>query len=96
MLDERPIKIQLSEAGKRKSANKKNILKQKNRRLAEMRNETKSFTKSGKNYSREIKKEIRKEKEQKERIWARRKAKIQAKRAAKAARWLPVICYVIF
>lgn len=39
MLDERPIKIQLSEAGKKKSANKKNILKQKNRKLAEMRNE---------------------------------------------------------
>lgn len=41
MLDERPIKIQLSEAGKKKSANKKNILKQKNRKLAEMRNEVK-------------------------------------------------------
>lgn len=39
MLDDRPIKIQLSEAGKKKSANKKNILKQKNRKLAEMRNE---------------------------------------------------------
>lgn len=39
MLDERPIKIQLSEAGKKKSANKKNIIKQKNRKLSEMRNE---------------------------------------------------------
>lgn len=43
MLDDRPIKIQLSEAGKKKSANKKNILKQKNRKLAEMRNEVKIF-----------------------------------------------------
>lgn len=46
MLDDRPIKIQLSEAGKKKSANKKNILKQKNRKLAEMRNEVR---KSGSN-----------------------------------------------
>lgn len=75
MLDERPIKVQLSEAGKKKSANKKNILKQKNRKLAEMRNETKSFTKSGKNYDKSIKKEIAKEKMQQQKIWERRKAR---------------------
>ncbi|XP_073847283.1 uncharacterized protein [Musca autumnalis] len=44
------IKVQFSEAGKKKSANKKNIMKQKNRKLAEMRNENKLFTKSGKFY----------------------------------------------
>lgn len=54
----RPIKVQFSEAGKKKSANKKNIMKQKNRKLAEMRNEHKTFTKSGKFYDKNIKKEI--------------------------------------
>lgn len=82
MLDERTIKIQLSEAGKKKSANKKNILKQKNRRLAVLRNETKSFTKSGKNYSKDIKKELQKERDTQD----RRRAKIKEKRAAKLAR----------
>ena len=52
------IKVQFSEAGKKKSANKKNIMKQKNRKLAEMRNEHKTFTKSGKFYDKNIKKEI--------------------------------------
>lgn len=50
MLNSKQIKIQLSEAGKKKSANKKNILKQKNRKLAEMRNEDKQFLKSGKDF----------------------------------------------
>lgn len=50
MLNNKQIKIQLSEAGKKKSANKKNILKQKNRKLAEMRNEDKQFLKSGKDF----------------------------------------------
>lgn len=54
----RHIKVQFSEAGKKKSANKKNIMKQKNRKLAEMRNEHKTFTKSGKFYDKNIKKEI--------------------------------------
>lgn len=54
----RYIKVQFSEAGKKKSANKKNIMKQKNRKLAEMRNEHKKFTKSGKFYDKNIKKEI--------------------------------------
>ncbi|KAM7345605.1 uncharacterized protein ACRADG_011838 [Cochliomyia hominivorax] len=54
----RLIKVQFSEAGKKKSANKKNIMKQKNRKLAEMRNEYKTFTKSGKFYDKNIKKEI--------------------------------------
>lgn len=49
-LDGRQIKVQISEAGKKKSANKKNIMKQKNRVLAEMRNESKSFLKSGKSF----------------------------------------------
>lgn len=75
MLDERPIKVQLSEAGKKKSANKKNILKQKNRKLAEMRNESKSFSKSGKNYDKTIKKEIAKEKMQQQKMWDRMKAR---------------------
>lgn len=75
MLDERPIKVQLSEAGKKKSANKKNILKQKNRKLSEMRNESKPFTKSGKNYDKTIKKEIAKEKLQQQKMWERRKAR---------------------
>lgn len=74
-LDERPIKVQLSEAGTKKSANKKNILKQKNRKLAEMRKETKSFTKSGKNYDKTIKKEIAKEQLQRTIIIERKKAR---------------------
>ncbi|XP_023304365.2 nucleolin [Lucilia cuprina] len=57
-LQGRFIKVQFSEAGKKKSANKKNIMKQKNRKLAEMRNEHKTFTKSGKFYDKNIKKEI--------------------------------------
>lgn len=69
--------MQLSEAGKKKSANKKNILKQKNRKLAEMRNETKLFSKSGKNYDKTIKKEIAKEKMQQQKMWERRKARKQ-------------------
>ncbi|XP_017492599.1 PREDICTED: nucleolar protein 12 [Rhagoletis zephyria] len=56
-LQGRTIKVQFSEAGKKKSANKKNILKQKNRKLAEMRNEQKTFTKSGKFYDKNLKKE---------------------------------------
>ncbi|KAJ6633000.1 putative RNA-binding protein [Pseudolycoriella hygida] len=80
ILDERPIKIQLSEAGKKKSANKKNILKQKNRKLAEMRNETKTFSKSGKNYDKSIKKEIAKEKLQQTKLWERRKARREKKK----------------
>ena len=60
-LDGRKIKVQISEAGKKKSANKKNIIKQKNRRLAEMRNEQKTFTKSGKFYDKTLKKEKAKE-----------------------------------
>lgn len=56
-LQGRRIKVQFSEGGKKKSANKKNILKQKNRKLAEMRNERKAFTKSGKFYDKTIKKE---------------------------------------
>ncbi|KAH8413821.1 hypothetical protein KR222_008841 [Zaprionus bogoriensis] len=56
-LQGRRIKVQISEAGKKKSANKKNIIKQKNRKLAEMRNEQKTFTKSGKFYDKDLKKE---------------------------------------
>lgn len=56
-LQGRKIKVQISEAGKKKSANKKNIIKQKNRKLAEMRNEDKTFTKSGKFYDKELKKD---------------------------------------
>ncbi|KAH8299408.1 hypothetical protein KR044_001042 [Drosophila immigrans] len=56
-LQGRKIKVQISEAGKKKSANKKNIIKQKNRKLAEMRNEQKTFTKSGKFYDKDLKKE---------------------------------------
>uniref|UniRef100_A0A1A9WQQ7 RRM domain-containing protein n=1 Tax=Glossina brevipalpis TaxID=37001 RepID=A0A1A9WQQ7_9MUSC len=56
-LQGRRIKVQFSEGGKKKSANKKNILKQKNRKLAEMRNEVKAFTKSGKFYDKTLKKE---------------------------------------
>ncbi|XP_001361217.1 uncharacterized RNA-binding protein C365.04c [Drosophila pseudoobscura] len=60
-LQGRRIKVQISEAGKKKSANKKNIIKQKNRKLAEMRNEQKTFTKSGKFYDKDLKKEKAKE-----------------------------------
>ncbi|KAH8301772.1 uncharacterized protein [Drosophila kikkawai] len=60
-LQGRKIKVQISEAGKKKSANKKNIIKQKNRKLAEMRNEQKTFTKSGKFYDKDLKKEKAKE-----------------------------------
>ena len=67
-LDSYKIKIQVSEGGKKKSANKKNILKQKNRKLAEMRNEGKQFSRSGKGYNKEIKKEI--EQKQLERLRA--------------------------
>lgn len=67
ILEGRQIKIQISEAGKKKSANKKNIIKQKNRILAEMRNESKSFLKSGKSFSQT--------KTGKKRAWARSKEK---------------------
>lgn len=60
-LQGRKIKVQISEAGKKKSANKKNIMKQKNRKLAEMRSEQKFFTKSGKFYDKTLKKEKAKE-----------------------------------
>ncbi|EDW01617.1 uncharacterized RNA-binding protein C365.04c [Drosophila grimshawi] len=60
-LQGRKIKVQISEAGKKKSANKKNIMKQKNRKLAEMRNEQKTFTKSGKFFDKDLKKEKAKE-----------------------------------
>lgn len=50
LMDGKQIKVQISEGGKKKSANKKNIMKQKNRCLAEFRNETKSFLKSGKSF----------------------------------------------
>ncbi|XP_017070515.2 uncharacterized RNA-binding protein C365.04c [Drosophila eugracilis] len=60
-LQGRHIKVQISEAGKKKSANKKNIIKQKNRKLAEMRHEQKTFTKSGKFYDKDLKKEKAKE-----------------------------------
>ncbi|XP_055859198.1 uncharacterized protein LOC129921413 [Episyrphus balteatus] len=60
-LQGRKIKVQISEAGKKKSANKKNIMKQKNRKLAEMRSEQKFFTKSGKYYDKTLKKEKAKE-----------------------------------
>lgn len=63
MLQGRQIKVQISEAGKKKSANKKNIMKQKNRVLAEMRNESKSFLKSGTSFSQT--------KTGKKRAWAR-------------------------
>lgn len=59
-LNNKPLKIQISEGGKKKTANKKNIIKQKNRKLAEMRNEPKAFNKSGKFYDKSIKKEISK------------------------------------
>lgn len=74
-LDNYTIKVQISEAGKKKSANKKNILKQKNRKLAEMRNETKQFQKSGKGYDKTIKKEIKQNKMQQDRRLAKKAAK---------------------
>lgn len=70
-LDTYIIKIQVSEGGKKKSANKKNILKQKNRKLAEMRNEGKQFERSGKGYSKTIKRELKQQKMQIERRIAR-------------------------
>lgn len=73
-LDSYKIKIQVSEGGKKKSANKKNILKQKNRKLAEMRNEVKQFTKSGKGYSKTIKKEIKQKQIQQARRLERKKS----------------------
>lgn len=71
-LDNYTIKVQISEAGKKKSANKKNILKQKNRKLAEMRNETKQFQRSGKGYDKTLKKEIQQQKMQQNRRLARK------------------------
>lgn len=76
-LDNYTIKVQISEAGKKKSANKKNILKQKNRKLAEMRNETKQFQRSGKGYDKTIKKEINQQKIQQNRRLAKKQAKKQ-------------------
>lgn len=70
-MDNYAIKIQVSEGGKKKSANKKNILKQKNRKLAEMRNEGKQFERSGKGFSKTIKREIKQRKIQQERRIAR-------------------------
>lgn len=66
------MKIQVSEGGKKKSANKKNIIKQKNRKLAEMRNEGKQFSRSGKGYDKTIKKEIRQKQMQQERRLAKK------------------------
>lgn len=74
-MDGRPIKIQVSEGGKKKSANKKNILKQKNRKLAEMRNEPKQFNRSGKGYDKTIKKEIHQRKMQMNRRLAKKQNK---------------------
>lgn len=74
-IDNYTIKIQISEGGKKKSANKKNILKQKNRKLAEMRQETKQFSRSGKGYSKTIKKEIKQQKMQQERRLAKKQKK---------------------
>lgn len=71
ILDNYIIKIQVSEGGKKKSANKKNILKQKNRKLAEMRNEGKQFERSGKGYSKTIKRELKQQKIQIEKRIAR-------------------------
>lgn len=73
-LQGRKIKVQISEAGKKKSANKKNIIKQKNRKLAEMRNEQKTFTKSGKFYDKDLKKEKAKDLLARKR-WRKPKAK---------------------
>lgn len=78
-LDSYTIKVQISEGGKKKSANKKNILKQKNRKLAEMRNEGKQFQRSGKGYDKTIKKEINQRKMQQNRRLAKKAAKKQAK-----------------
>lgn len=72
-LDNYKVKIQVSEGGKKKSANKKNILKQKNRKLAEMRHEGKQFNKSGKGYDKTIKKEIRQRQFQQNRRLAKKK-----------------------
>lgn len=69
------MKIQVSEGGKKKSANKKNIIKQKNRKLAEMRNEGKQFNRSGKGFDKTIKKEIRQKQMQQERRLAKKKLK---------------------
>lgn len=74
-LDNYTIKVQISEGGKKKSANKKNILKQKNRKLAEMRNEGKQFQRSGKGYDKTIKKEIHQQKMQQNRRLAKKQAK---------------------
>ncbi|XP_031639084.1 nucleolin-like [Contarinia nasturtii] len=76
-LDNYTIKVQISEGGKKKSANKKNILKQKNRKLAEMRNEGKAFQRSGKGYDKTIKKEINQRKIQQNRRLAKKQAKKQ-------------------
>lgn len=76
-LDNYTIKVQISEGGKKKSANKKNILKQKNRKLAEMRNEGKAFQRSGKGYDKTIKKEINQQKIQQNRRLAKKAAKKQ-------------------
>lgn len=78
-LDNYTIKVQISEGGKKKSANKKNILKQKNRKLAEMRNEGKQFQRSGKGYDKTIKKEIHQQKMQQNRRLAKKAAKKQSK-----------------
>lgn len=72
-LDNYTVKIQISEGGKKKSANKKNILKQKNRKLAEMRQEGKQFGRSGKGYSKIIKKEINRQQIQQERRLAKKR-----------------------
>lgn len=78
-LDNYTIKVQISEGGKKKSANKKNILKQKNRKLAEMRNEGKQFSRSGKGYDKTIKKEIHQRKLQQDRRLAKKAARKHAK-----------------
>lgn len=75
MLDEYKIKVQISEGGKKKSANKKNILKQKNRKLAEMRNEGKQFNRSGKGYNKTIKREIENNQKQQQRRLAKKQLK---------------------
>lgn len=69
--------MQISEGGKKKSANKKNILKQKNRKLAEMRDEGKAFQRSGKGYDKSIKKEIKQRQMQQNRRLAKKAAKKQ-------------------
>lgn len=77
-MDSFKIKIQVSEGGKKKSANKKNILKQKNRKLAEMRNEVKQFSKSGKGYDKKIKREIKQKQLHQERRLAKKRNKKKA------------------